>query len=55
MKNNITIKMGASRWDVIVNTPTGPVTFDLYRMTRERRAHFFSEFRRAVRKHMRSK
>jgi len=52
MKNNITIHMGASCWDVTVNTPTGPVVFDLYNMSRERRAHFHKEFMRAVRKHM---
>jgi hypothetical protein len=52
LKNAITIHMGASRWDVSVNVNGKPLSFDLYHMTREQRAHFHSEFRRAVRKHL---
>lgn len=52
MKNAITIRMGASRWDVSVNVNGKPVEFDLYHMTKPQRAHFHREFMRAVRKHM---
>ena len=52
MKNAITIRMGASRWDVHVNVNGKPVSFDLYRMKRDQRSHFHKEFMRAVRRHM---
>lgn len=50
--DNIVIHMGASVFDVSVNTPSGPVVFDLYHMTRDQRGQFHREFMKAVRKHM---
>lgn len=50
MKHNVIIKMGASRWDVIVRGADGqPVTFDLYGMTRDQRREFHREFMKAYR------
>ncbi len=50
MKNNVIIKMGASRFDVIVKGADGqPVTFDLYRMSKDQRREFQREFMKAYR------
>jgi hypothetical protein len=53
MKNshfNVLIKMGASRWDVIVRAADGSlVTFDLYGMTKDQRREFHREFMKAYR------
>ncbi len=50
MKNNVIIKMGASRFDVIVKGADGqPVTFDLYRMSKDQRREFSREFMKAYR------
>jgi formylmethanofuran dehydrogenase subunit A len=50
MKNHVTIHMGASRFDVTVRGADGqPVTFDLYRMSKEERRNFHREFMKAYR------
>lgn len=50
MKNNVTIHMGASRFDVIVKGADGkPVTFDLYHMSKDERRNFHREFMKAYR------
>jgi hypothetical protein len=50
MKQNVIIKMGASRFDVIVKGADGqPVTFDLYHMDKEQRRQFHREFMKAWR------
>lgn len=50
MKQNVIIKMGASRFDVIVKGADGkPVTFDLYHMDKEQRRAFHREFMKAWR------
>jgi hypothetical protein len=53
MKNsyfNVLIKMGASRYDVIVRGADGqPVTFDLYHMSKDERREFHREFMKAYR------
>lgn len=50
MKNNVTIHMGASRFDVTVRGADGkPVSFDLYHMTKEERRVFHREFMKAYR------
>ncbi|WP_316235028.1 MULTISPECIES: hypothetical protein [unclassified Bradyrhizobium] len=50
MKNNVIIKMGASRFDVIVKGADGkPVVFDLYHMDKEQRRTFHREFMKAWR------
>lgn len=47
---NCIIKMGASRWDVIVRGADGkPVIFDLYHMTKDQRRNFHREFMKAYR------
>jgi hypothetical protein len=50
VKSNVIIKMGASRFDVIVKGADGqPVTFDLYRMSKDQRREFHREFMKAYR------
>ncbi len=50
MKNNVIIKMGASRFDVIVRGADGqPVVFDLYHMTKDQRREFHRTFMQAYR------
>lgn len=50
MKSNVIIKMGASRWDVIVKGADGlPVVFDLYNMDKDQRRQFHREFMKAYR------
>jgi len=50
MKNNVTIHMGASRFDVIVRGADGqPVVFDLYRMSKDQRREFHRTFMKAYR------
>jgi hypothetical protein len=50
VKHNVIIKMGASRFDVIVKGSDGqPVTFDLYRMSKDQRRQFHREFMKAYR------
>lgn len=53
MKNrhfNVLIKMGASRFDVMVRAADGSVvTFDLYHMTKDQRREFHREFMKAYR------
>jgi hypothetical protein len=50
VKNNVTIHMGASRFDIHVRSAAGvPVTFDLYHMTKEQRRTFHREFMKAYR------
>lgn len=50
MTNNVIIKMGASRWDVIVKGADGqPVVFDLYGMDINERRNFHREFMKAYR------
>jgi hypothetical protein len=49
VKNKATIHMGASRFDVTVNHNGTPVTFDLYRMTKDKRREFHREFMKAIR------
>jgi hypothetical protein len=50
MKSNVIIKMGASRWDVIVRGADGKqVVFDLYGMSKDRRREFHHEFMKAYR------
>ncbi len=53
MKNqhfNVLIKMGASRFDVIVKGADGkPVNFDLCRMDKDERRAFHREFMKAYR------
>lgn len=47
---NVLIKMGASRWDVIVRAAGGSlVTFDLYGMDKDQRREFHREFMKAYR------
>ena len=47
---SVIIKMGASRFDVIVKGADGkPVTFDLYRMSKDQRRDFYRTFMRAYR------
>ena len=47
---NVVIKMGASRFDVIVKGADGkPVTFDLYRMSKDQRREFHRTFMQAYR------
>lgn len=46
---SITIRMGASHWDVIVPTEKGPVQFNLRDMTKDQRRQFHSEFMAAYR------
>lgn len=50
MKNNVTIRMGASLWTVTVRGKNGePVVFDLYAMDKEARRRFHREFMKAYR------
>jgi hypothetical protein len=50
MKSNVIIRMGASRWDVTVKDAKGnPITFDLYRMSKDHRRQFHREFMKAYR------
>lgn len=50
MKNNVIIKMGASRWSVTVRGADGqPVVFDLYGMDKDQRRQFHREFMKAYR------
>lgn len=50
MKNAVTIKMGASKFDVFVRGANGaPVHFDLYRMSKDQRRAFHKEFMKAYR------
>lgn len=50
MKNRVIIHMGASRFDVKVRGADGkPVTFDLYRMSKDERKQFHKEFMKAWR------
>ena len=47
---SVIIKMGASRFDVIVKGAEGkPVTFDLYRMSKDQRREFHRTFMQAYR------
>ena len=49
-KYDVVIRMGASRFDVTVRGKDGePVTFDLYRMTKDQRRNFHREFMKAYR------
>ena len=49
MKNNVTIHMGASRWDALVRSKDSVVLFDLYRMSEEGRHKFRKELVKAFR------
>jgi hypothetical protein len=50
MKNNCTIRMGASLWTVTVKGANGePVMFDLYAMDKDGRRNFHREFMKAWR------
>lgn len=50
MKNNVTIQMGASKFNVIVRgADSQPVSFDLYHMDKDQRRQFHREFMKAYR------
>jgi hypothetical protein len=50
LKNNVTIRMGASLWTVTVKGADGkPVSFDLYAMDKDQRRNFHREFMKAYR------